>query len=84
MWIHFSGGGAYDKQLNMAEFRLACKTLCRAHAHEDLSDEQIAEDFGMLDANNSGSIGFMEVRLYLFQIVMFVFSFLSKLRLTAS
>jgi hypothetical protein len=72
LWMHFEhadswvdGGDSGNKQLNKEEFKLACKTLCSTHAHEELSDDQIDTDFNLLDTNQSGSIGFIEVHLLL-------------------
>jgi archaellum component FlaF (FlaF/FlaG flagellin family) len=71
LWSHFEnadnwelGGDVGNKQLNLDEFRLACTTLCAAHARETLSEEQIKADFLLLDTNQSNSIGFVEVCNY--------------------
>jgi hypothetical protein len=53
--------GARD--LNFDAFRLAVRTLTSTHAHEDLTDEELLEDFYEIDTNKSGTIGFHEVRL---------------------
>jgi Ca2+-binding EF-hand superfamily protein len=68
LWTHFENadnweesGNAGKHQLDFEQFRLACTTLTSTHEHENLSDEQIQEDFDMLDANRNGYIGFIEV-----------------------
>jgi hypothetical protein len=53
--------GARD--LNFDAFRLAVRTLTSTHAHEDLTDEELLEDFYEIDTNKSGTIGFHEVRV---------------------
>lgn len=53
-----------SKQLGFDEFKTAVYTLCHTHAHEKVSDEQIQEDFELLDGNKSDTIGFMEVCAY--------------------
>jgi Ca2+-binding EF-hand superfamily protein len=69
LWSHFYNADAWEeaedvgnKQLNFEEFKLACSTLCSTHAREQISEEQIRQDFVTLDTNNSDSIGFVEVR----------------------
>lgn len=71
LWMHFenadnweAGDDMGNKQLNKEEFTLACKTLCKAHAQEVLSEQQISDDFDLLDTNLSNSIGFNEVCNY--------------------
>lgn len=52
------------KQLGFDEFKTAVFTFCHTHAHEQLTDEQIQEDFDLLDTNKSDTIGFLEVCAY--------------------
>ncbi len=68
LWNHFKsadswvqGGDVGNKQLNLEEFKMACRTLCVCYAGEELTDEQIQLDFDRLDTNMSSSIGFVEV-----------------------
>ena len=53
-----------SKQLGFDEFKTAVFTFCHTHAHETVSDEQVQEDFEMLDTNKSDTISFMEVCTY--------------------
>lgn len=76
LWRHFdsadhweAAGDVGNQQLTLQEFTLACKTLCAAHEHEELSDETILDDFEMLDTNHSDTIGFMEVCNYCCQFI---------------
>lgn len=52
------------KQLGFDEFKKAIFTFCETHAHEQLTDEQIQEDFELLDINKSDSISFLELCMY--------------------
>lgn len=67
LWSHFSNAQSWDhegsgsQQLSYETFRIACKTICETHAHEHLTDDQIKEDFSLLDKNYSGQLSFMEV-----------------------
>ena len=77
LWTHFQsadnweeGADPGNKQLNFEEFRLACRSLCSTHAGEELTEEQIREDFVALDNNNSDSIQFLEVRLRRFLFIL--------------
>lgn len=76
LWAHFQnadnweeGADPGNKQLNFEEFRLACLSLCSTHAGENLTEEQIREDFIALDTNNSDSIQFLEVSNYCYTFV---------------
>lgn len=51
-------------QLNLQQFTLAYRTLCKINANEEISDETIKEDFEMLDTNCNGTVGFNEVCNY--------------------
>ena len=53
-----------SKQLGFDEFKTAVFTFCHTHAHETISDDQIIEDFELLDTNKSDTIGFLEVCAY--------------------
>jgi len=53
-----------SKQLGFDEFKKAVFTFCETHAHEHLTDEQIRDDFDLLDTNKSDTIGFVEVCSY--------------------
>ena len=53
-----------SKQLQFDEFKKAVFTFCETHAHEHLTDEQIRDDFELLDTNKSDTIGFVEVCSY--------------------
>jgi len=71
LWTHFvnadSWVGAADvgnKQLNFEEFKLACETLCSTHAGEKINDDQLRQDFDLLDTNMSNSVSFVEVCNY--------------------
>lgn len=68
IWVHFKnaddwldGGDFGNLKLNMAEFKLACKTLCAAHANEELEEAKIEEAFHLLDKNHDNQLAFMEV-----------------------
>lgn len=50
-----------SKQLGFDEFTMAVKTFCETHAHEQLTVDQLQEDFELLDTNKSNTIGFVEV-----------------------
>jgi len=50
-----------SKQLGFEEFTMAVKTFCETHAHEQLTVDQLQEDFDLLDTNKSNTIGFVEV-----------------------
>lgn len=71
LWTHFDNADKWDEsgngnqhQLDIDQFRLACTTLAATHAQERLTDEQIQEDFELLDTNGNGYIGFIEVCNY--------------------
>ena len=70
LWTHFynadnwaPGDDVGNNQLNFEEFKLGVQTLCKAHASEVLSEEQLRRDFEELDTNLSDSIGFNEVMI---------------------
>lgn len=67
--VHFSmaddwreGADFGNNSPSFEEFRLACRSITAAHANEDISDEQLYQDFTILDKNRSNSIAFEEVR----------------------
>ena len=70
LWSHFviaddwiSAGEELNSTRNLTKesFRLSVRTLTSAFAGEQLTDEEIDEDFVRVDSNNNGSIGFVEV-----------------------
>lgn len=70
LWVHFKNADQWEAGydigndlLNLIEFRIAVQTLCRTHANEEISDEQLAEDFKMLDTQSRNHIGFLEVSI---------------------
>jgi hypothetical protein len=72
LWAHFKKADEWveshdvgNEMLSFEEFSLACRTFCRTHAQEELTDEQILDDFGIIDADHSNSIPFIEVREFL-------------------
>ncbi len=69
LWIHFKNADSWvegydfgNLSLTLDEFRVACKSLSAANAHEEISDDQIEKDFKLLDSNYSNSLDFLEVR----------------------
>lgn len=70
LWAHFSnadnwelGNDVGNKQLNFAEFKLACTTLNEGEGSQKiLTDEQIQKDFEVLDVNKDNAVDFVEVR----------------------
>ena len=67
MWRHFENAENWghheveNHQLTYEEFRLAVKTFCANYEHEIVTDEQIKEDFVLLDFNFNGSVSFIEI-----------------------
>ena len=72
MWRHFISVNDWKeeedvhtqliaKKLDIDEFSVAVRCLCAAHEKEELTDEQLLEDFNNLDSNFSGKIGFIQV-----------------------
>lgn len=68
LWLHFKradeflmGNDAYNCLLNRVEFKLGVKSFCAGYGHEEISDEQLDEDFDVLDKDKSGNISFTEV-----------------------
>lgn len=69
LWVHFKRadefqecGDAFNNQLSLLEFKLAIKTFCAAYGHEDLTDEQIQEDFQLLHQEGEcGGVTFVEI-----------------------
>jgi len=68
LWIHFRKadacsvcGDQYNNLLSFMEFKLATKTFTAVYGHEDLTDQQIRQDFALLDTNKDGSVSFAEV-----------------------
>lgn len=70
LWVHFKHADEWTagedlgmERLSLQKFKMACRTFSSAQAHEHLTDEILAADFAMLDADNSGTIEFAEVML---------------------
>lgn len=72
LWIHFKKadscsmcGDPFNDMLSFMEFKLAAKTFCAVYGHEELSEQQMRDDFQLLDVNKDGSISFAEVSVSL-------------------
>jgi hypothetical protein len=70
LWVHFkhadewsAGQDLGTERLSLQKFKMACRTFSSSQAHEHVSDEILNADFEMLDADNSGTIEFAEVRI---------------------
>jgi hypothetical protein len=50
-----------NRRINFEQFKLAVKAVTRTNAREELSDEQLIQDFNDIDKKSLGSISFMEV-----------------------
>jgi hypothetical protein len=68
LFVHFKhadqwleGNDFGNMTLSFDEFKMACRSISAAHAHETISDEQLRDDFDMLDTNQSNSLAFLEV-----------------------
>lgn len=69
-WCHFnnadqweeSGGEVGAGDLNFDAFKLAVRTFNSCHDKEELTDDDIGGYFAVMDTNQSGGIGFSEVR----------------------
>eukprot|EP01040_Poterioochromonas_malhamensis_P002880 gene2880-3064_t len=71
LWVHFKNADdwveGYDfgnLSLSFEEFKLACRSVSASYANEPLADEQIEQDFSLLDLNKNGSLAFIEVCEY--------------------
>lgn len=69
LWVHFKNADEFmysndfgNLKLTFDEFKLAVKTLTATHEKEELTDEQLMEDFVKLDHDQSNSLGFVEVQ----------------------
>lgn len=78
LWVHFKNADdwvdGYDfgnLSLSLEEFKLACRTVSAAHVEQELSDEQIEEDFNLLDANKNNSLAFLEVSTFFLIVIFF-------------
>lgn len=76
MWRHFISVNNWKdceedvprmiaQKIDVDEFSVAVRSLCAAHEKEELTDEQLREDFNALDTNFSGKIGFIQVEYFL-------------------
>lgn len=68
MWVHFKNADDWvqssdfgNLQLSLDEFKLACSTLNASYRNEQISDQQLSQDFDALDTNKDGFLEFMEV-----------------------
>jgi hypothetical protein len=71
LWLHFKKAGScsfcgntFDESLNYLEFKLAVKSFCVVYNQEKLTEQQLRQDFDMLDTNHVGSISFAQVIIY--------------------
>ncbi len=71
LWVHFKNADDWveghdfgNLSLSFEEFKLACRSVTVSHANEPLTDEQIQQDFALLDLNKNGSLAFIEVCEY--------------------
>ena len=63
--------------LSLEEFRLAVRSFCHAHAQEHLSDEDIDNDFKILDVNGNGALNILQVSIYYVNSCAFIFCFVT-------
>lgn len=68
LWVHFQnadnwrqGDDVGNNKLNFEEFRLASKTFTAAQAHENQTEQQMIDDFRLLDVDDDGYVDFFEV-----------------------
>lgn len=80
LWVHFKNADEFmysndfgNLKLTFEEFKLAVKTLTATHEKEELSDEQLMEDFVKLDHDQSNSLGFVEVQRLEYHELMMVY-----------
>jgi len=72
LWTHFQNADNWDlsgnsgyQQLDFEQFKLACHTMSASRGQQEtLSDEQLTEDFDLIDTNKNGKLGFIEVCNY--------------------
>lgn len=71
LWVHFQnadnwrqGDDVGNNKLNFEEFRLASKTFTAAQAHENQTEQQMLDDFKLLDVDDDGYVDFFEVKYY--------------------
>ena len=88
--VHFSmaddwreGNDFGNKTLSFSEFRLACRSVSAAHANEEITEEQLAKDFAMLDTNHNNSIAFVEVRFFVHDCEMLTYFLSFRFAITA-
>ena len=69
LWIHFKNADDCqftddfgNMKLSFDEFKLAVNTLTATREREECGDEQLKKDFATLDVDNSGNLGFAEVK----------------------
>jgi Ca2+-binding EF-hand superfamily protein len=55
------GDDVGNNKLNFEEFRLASKTFTAAQAHENQTEQQMIDDFRLLDVDDDGYVDFFEV-----------------------
>lgn len=63
-FIPCTGNDVGNDTLNLTEFQLACRSFCNAHQREEPTEEQMINDFKLLDKNNSNNISFVEICNY--------------------
>lgn len=67
LWMHFKNAdetgpeSQIREQLTFEQFSMAVATLCKTHGGVIPSREELIDAFHTIDANESGTIGFMEV-----------------------
>lgn len=73
LWLHFKkadefllANDAYNYLLNPLEFKLGLRSFCAAYGHEIVTDEELENDFCLLDTNEDGRISFLEVKTSFF------------------
>ncbi len=66
--VHFKSADSWEAaqdsrndSLSLDEYRLAARSFCDAKKQETLTNEQIKEDFDLLDTNGDGMVSFLEV-----------------------
>lgn len=68
LWVHFQNADNWrqaddvgNNKLNFEEFRLASMTFTAAQAHENQTEQQMLDDFKLLDVDDDGYVDFFEV-----------------------
>jgi len=76
LWVHFQNADNWrqaddvgNNKLNFEEFKLASKTFTAAQANENQTEQQMLDDFRLLDVDNDGYVDFFELSNYCVQFI---------------